>query len=225
MKKMYCTLDTETVGGATTPKGFYHLAGIIHDREGNIVGCFNYLIAEMLDEIAFDDYAKKNLDLYLDMLEVGSATLIDTEENAIAMVNALCDYYNVTTMMAFNSGFDYCKTKCRDLIADREFIDLWLMALECICQKASYKKFCVESGRYNQKCNCKTTAESVYAYLTNNPDYCEEHTALEDSKIEKIIFDYCIKSHKKFTRNCHCFDHPNKWELFPSCLNEIIKAL
>ena len=62
---MYCILDTETVGGATKPTGFYHLGGVICDRNGNIVGCFNYLIAEMLDLIEFDEYAKKNMNLYL----------------------------------------------------------------------------------------------------------------------------------------------------------------
>ena len=215
MKKIYCILDTETVGGATTPEGFYHLGGIIHDRQGNIFGCFNYLVADMLDRIEFDDYAKKNMPLYVDMLEQGSATLIDTQENAIAMVNAICEYFNVDTVMAFNSGFDFCKTMCCDLLENRNFIDIWLMALETVCQKTSYRKFCAENGRYNKKGNCLTNAESVYAYLTDTPNYCEEHTALEDSKIEMEIFLACIKMHKKFTQNCHCFDHPNKWDLFP----------
>lgn len=214
---MYCTLDTETVGGASNPLGFYHLGGIIHDRQGNIIGCFNYLIAEMFELVENDEFAKKNFNLYLEMLANGEATLIDTQENAVAMVNALCNYYNVNTMLAFNSGFDYCKTMCRDLIEGREFIDLWLMALETICQKASYQKFCAESGRYNNKGNCRTNAESVFAYLTDNPYYCEEHTALEDSKIELEIFNACIKSHKKFTKNCHWFDNPNKFTLIPKC--------
>ena len=88
---IYCTLDTETVGGATKPKGIYHLGGIIHNRKGEVVGCFNYLVKEWLDEIAFDEYAKKNIGLYLAMLAEGTATLIDTEDHAIEMVNALFD--------------------------------------------------------------------------------------------------------------------------------------
>lgn len=214
-KKIYCTLDTETVGGATNPLGFYHLGGIIHDREGNIYGCFNYLVADMFDLIEEDEYAKNNIDLYTDMVEQGLATMIDTQENAVAMVNALCNYYGVNTMTAFNSGFDYCKTQCADLLEGREFVDLWLMALETICQKASYRKFCAENGRYNAKGNCKTNAETVFAYIINDPTYCEEHTALEDSKIEKIIFDECIKMHKKFTPNTHCWDYEDKFSLFP----------
>lgn len=212
---IYCTLDTETVGGATNPSGIYHLGGIIHDRNGNVYGCFNYLIAEMLDEIAMDDYAKKNIVLYEEMLREGTATLIDTQENAVAMVNAICNYHNVNVVMAFNSGFDFVKTPCRDLLDGREFIDLWLMALETICQKKAYAKFCAENGRYNAKGNCRTNAETVFAFLTDTPNYCEEHTALEDAKIEKFIFDACIKSHKRFTKNCHCWDYEGKWGLFP----------
>ena len=30
-------------------------------------------------------------------------------------------------------------------------------------------------------------AETLFRYLTNNPNYTEEHTALEDSKIELFI--------------------------------------
>lgn len=212
---IYCTLDTETVGGATNPKGFYHLAGIIHDRKGNIYGCFNYIVADMLKEIEFDEYAKKNIALYEEMLREGTATLIDTQENAIAMVDALLDYYKTDYVMAFNSGFDFCKTMCADLLEGREFIDLWLMALETICQKKSYVKFCAENGRYNKKGNCRTNAESVFAFLTDTPNYCEEHTALEDSKIEFAIFLACVRTHKRFTKNTHCWDYEDKWGLFP----------
>ena len=35
-KIIYCTLDTETVGGASNPTGMYNLGCTIHDREGNI---------------------------------------------------------------------------------------------------------------------------------------------------------------------------------------------
>lgn len=214
-KKMYCTLDTETVGGINNPKGIYHLGGIIHNRQGEVVGCFNYLIAEMLPYVLQDDYAKKNLHLYFEMLANGTATLIDTQEHAIEVVDSTLTFYNVGTMTAFNSGFDYCKTMCAKLLEGREFIDLWLMALQTICQKASYKQFCQDNERYNAKKTCSTNAETVFAYLTNNPCYVEEHTALEDAKIELEIFNACIKMHKKFTPNCHCFDYENKWGLFP----------
>lgn len=214
-KKYYCTLDTETYGGAQSPKGIYHLGGVIHDRQGAVVGCFNYVIAEHFDQIQLDDYAKKNADNYLEMLVDGNATLIGTEQQAIDSVTKLLDFYGVNTVMAFNSGFDFEKTKCKELVEGRNFIDLWLMALETICQKESFKEFCGQSNRKTANGNCKTNAETIYAYLRNDPQYKEEHTALEDSLIELEIFKACIKMHKRYTQNQHTNDNANWFMLLP----------
>ena len=72
---------------------------------------------------------------------------------------------------------------------NREFIDLWLMALETICYKKSYQVFCAESGRYNKKGNCKTNAESVFAYLIGNPDYCYVRSFHTPLQYERVILD------------------------------------
>lgn len=206
-KNIYCTLDTETFGGASNPKGIYHVAGLIHDRDGVIIAPFNYLIAEHYDEIEKDSYAKKNFYRYLEMVENGEITVVDTEETAINAIDALCDYYNVKYMMAYNSAFDFTKTMCCKLIENREFIDIYLMTLQTITGLKKYAKFCRENGfRSSSGKSVATTAESVFAFLTNNVEYKEEHTALEDSKIEMQIFLACLKTHKKYTKNCHAWD-------------------
>ena len=108
--------------------------------------------------------------------------------------------------MAFNSGFDMCKTRCRELLEEFEFIDLWLMALQTLTHYKKFSTFCNDFGMKNKKGNCLTNAETMYAYITNTPDYVEEHTALADSLIEMEIFKACLKTHKKFTKNAHCWD-------------------
>lgn len=213
-KTFYCTLDTETVGGCTNPKGFYHIGGKIHDRVGNVVATFNYIVASLLDDILTDDYAKKHIDYYSDYTKFGPASAVATEEDAIFIIDSLLKHYNVKVMMAFNSGFDFGKTKAKALLEGREFIDLYLMAVQTIGKRKSYEKFCKENKLYSK--NGKSiagTAESFYAYITNNPQYEEEHTAFEDAAIELEIFNACIKTHKKFTRNCIFYDYknPDKW--------------
>ena len=216
MKKMYCTLDTETFGGAATPTGIYHLGGLIHDRQGEPICGFNYIIAEHYNQIALDDYAKKNASLYDEMVRTGVATMIPTEDEAIKAINSLCNAYGVTTMTAFNSGFDFCKTKCRELLDGREFIDLYLMACETLAIRKKYATFCRENGfKSKSGKSVATSAESFYAYLMGMPDYEEEHTALEDAKIEMEIFKACMRSHKSFTPNTHFYDFPGKWLLVP----------
>lgn len=215
MKNIYCTLDTETFGGASNPKGIYHVAGFIHDRQGNIIAPFNYLIAEHFDEINKDDYAKKNFYRYLEMIATGEITVIDTEAHAVEMIDAICDLYNVKYMMAYNTAFDFTKTACSKLIENREFIDIYLMTLQTITHIKKYAKFCYEHGlQSSSKKSVATSAESVYAYLTNNADYSEEHTALEDSKIELQIFLACLATHKKYDKNLHQWDC-KKGKCFP----------
>lgn len=209
MKNIYCTFDTETLGGAVgnTIVPIYHLGGIIHDRMGNIIAIFNYLIMEHFENIRDSYYGKNKIPTYLKMIDDGVATAVATEEEAIEAVNSLLNFYNVKFLMAYNSGFDLGKTKCKALIKDRQFIDIWLMTVQTITHRKKYANFCVENGFIaRSKRSVSTTAETVYAYLTNNREYKEEHTAFEDSKIEMEIFLACQKMHMKYTKNKHCFE-------------------
>ena len=213
-KNIYCTLDTETFGGASNPKGIYHLGGFIHDRMGNVLAGFNFVIAEHYNEIQADSYAKKNFGLYEEMVKNGVATIIPTEEMAVAIVNSICDYHNVKYMMAFNTGFDFCKTSCKTLLQGREFIDIYLMACQTLGGLKKYARFCRENNfKSKSGKSVATSAESFFAYLTGNAEYIEEHTALEDAKIEMEIFVKCIHAKKKFTKNVNFFDFYGKWSL------------
>lgn len=210
-KTIYCTLDSETVGGASAPTGMYNLGCTIHDRNGHIFATCSMLVMEHYDEIRTDDYAKKNFHLYEERLARGEMSAVATEEEAVSIVRNLCHFYGVRYVMAFNTGFDFCKTICRQLLDEFEFIDLWLMAVQTICHQKGYAKFCRENGfKSSSGKSCATSAESVYAYITGNPDYTEEHTALNDALIEMEIFVKCLSLHKKFTKNIHNFDAKGK---------------
>lgn len=217
-KNIYCTLDTETVGGATNPTGMYNLGCIIHDKYGNILATCSLLVMEHYDEIREDDYAKKNFDTYVKRLEEGVMTCVATEDEAVEIVRNLAKYYGVRYMMAYNTGFDFTKTVCRSLLDDFEFIDIYLMALQTITHLKKYRQFCIDNGfKSRSGKSCATSAESVYAFITNNADYEEEHTALSDAKIEMKIFEVCDKMHKKYTKNCHQWDCKDfKSKCFPA---------
>ena len=216
MKNIYCTLDTETVGGASHPTGMYNLGGIIHDRKGNILATFSYLVANKFEEIRYDDYAKKNFPLYLEKIKSGEVTMVDTEESAVEAVRNLLRFYGVRYIMAYNSGFDFVKTPCSALLDEFEFIDIYLMAVQTISPLKKYANFCRENGlQSHSKKSVATSAESMYAFITGNASYQEEHTAFEDSKIEMAIFLRALATHKKFTKNCHMWDAPYGDKCFP----------
>ena len=201
-KKLYCTLDTETLGGINNPKCAYHLSGIIHDNTGKIYGVFNYIVANLYNAIKDDSYHKTHFDDYENMILSGAVTLVPTIDDAVNAIEALLTFYSVQTVMAYNAGFDLVRGACAPLIEEREFIDLWAMAIECLVIRKKYAKFCKDNNlRSKSGKTVSTSAETVYAYLTNNPDYEEHHTAFEDSKIEMEIFLACIRAHKRYTKN------------------------
>lgn len=214
-KIIYCTLDTETVGGASNPTGMYNLGCVIHDKDGNIFATTSMLVMEHYDKIRNDDYAKKNFPIYEERLCRGEMTAIASEAQAVEVVRSLCKMYNVKYVMAYNSSFDFTKTVCRELLMDFEFIDIYLMALQTITHLKKYAKFCRENELYSRSGKtCSTSAESVYAFITDNADYAEEHTALSDAMIEMEIFKRCYAMHKKYTKNCHQYEC-KKGKCFP----------
>ena len=206
-KTIYCTLDTETVGGAANPKGMYNLGCVIHDKDRNVFATASMFVMEHYNDIEKDSYAKKNFHIYEERLNNGTMSAVATERDAVEVVRNLCKFYNVKYVQAYNSAFDFKKTICRELLNDFEFIDIYLMALQTITHLKGYRKFCVANGfKSGSGKTCATTAESVYAFITDNAEYTEEHTALSDAMIEKDIFVRCYKMHKKFTKNAHQWD-------------------
>lgn len=204
MKKIkYCTIDTETIGGFK-PSSIYNIGCVIHDGEGHIYATTSILIMEHYNKIKKDSYAKKNFYKYDYRLKKGIMTAVATETEAINIIKNLCHFYGVKYIMAYNSEFDFTKTSCKELLNDFQFIDIWLMALQTVTHLKKYyqycknNNFCTDSGK-----SCKTSAEVVYSYITDNPDYKEEHTALNDALIEKDIFVYCRRMHKRYNKNTH----------------------
>lgn len=224
-KTIYCTLDTETVGGVTTPTGMYNVGCVIHDNKGNILATTSLLVMEHYEEIRHDDYAKKNFPIYEERLQAGLMSAVATEEEAVAVVRNLCRMYNVKYLMAYNSAFDFTKTSCRELLNEFEFIDLWLMALQTITHQKGYAKFCRENEKYSSTGKTlSTTAESVFGFITKNALYEEEHTALSDALIEMEIFVKCYSTHKKYTKNCHCFNC-KEGKCFPRIQKKVLDIL
>ena len=135
-KNIYCTLDTETVGGSSNPTGMYNAGAVIHDKDGNILATTSILIMEHYDNINKDDYAKKHFPVYEARLINGTISAVTTEAEAVSIVRNLCRFYGVKYVMAYNSCFDFIKTPFAALLDEFEFIDLYLMALQTITNSA-----------------------------------------------------------------------------------------
>lgn len=102
--------------------------------------------------------------------------------------------FNISKAYAYNSNYDVgafattqklFKNKINPL-NDVEVIDI-MDYLDILINSVDYNNYCKTNNFITERGGLKKSAEVVYGYITNNPNYVEEHTALEDSKIEKDI--------------------------------------
>lgn len=107
--------------------------------------------------------------------------------------------YEIEEVYAYNSTFDdkviayNCDWfKTINPLESIPVFDIWGYASEFITGNADYQDFCEDNERFTDTGNFKGSAEVVFQFLTDNPDFIEEHMGLFDSEIEATILFGCI---------------------------------
>ncbi len=190
-------LDTETLG--VFDPSVYDLGYVIYDSEvDGIVKARDYITSEI-----YDDHSKMNTAYYAEKLPTYEKRLADGYCKKMKWAYILrvlkrdINKFGVDRIYAYNSRFDtraIAKT-CEGLGVKTNptsdgIKDIWKgLADPHITKTESYIKFCKDNGfmTKHSKPRPQAKAETVYRYLTGQTDYMEEHTALEDSKIELAI--------------------------------------
>lgn len=143
---------------------------------------------------------------YVAEIQAGKRTMADFYEIRKALL-ADMENYGITEVVAHNARFDYNALNCTERYVTQskfryffpygtEIWDTMKMARDVIHNMPTYRKFCEEHGLVTATGRLSTTAESLYKFITKNPDFVESHTALEDVQIEREIMWYCYKQHK-----------------------------
>lgn len=212
-KHYYLTIDTETANTIEDPM-MYDLGGAVHDRKGNVVETFSFVIYEVFcaDRKLFDTayYAEKR-PLYEEDIANGQRKIVSIF-TARRYVRALCEKYDIKAIIAHNARFDYRATNYTlryvTKSAYRHFlpygIPIWdtlKMAQDTICKQKTYIKWCEDNGYVKKNGTPRATAEILYRYITQDVDFAEDHTGLADVLIEKEIFAKCMSQHKAMRKN------------------------
>lgn len=202
MKKFIMVLDTETV---SIDKRFVYDIGYIVAKlengkyvpiEKNQVIVKNVYDNRELFETAY--YANKRKK-YTTMLRLKRA-----EKMKIGYITQKLAYvlkrYGIENVFAYNSPFDKQVFKfnteyykLQNPFENSNWVDIQAIANTFIHQDIKYMEFVKENKMINESGYIKTNAEATYAFLTNNPEYVEEHTSLQDCEIELDILNECIK--------------------------------
>lgn len=229
-KKYYLVVDVETANSAQEAL-VYDLGFAICDKKGNIYVEKSYVITDIFfdekeiynnREMMSTSYYNQKLPNYYKGLHNGTwkATPLLVARKEIAL---LMKEWNISEVWAYNCNFDKnalnnsvrytTKSNLRWFFPyGTQFHCIWNVATQTICKQKGYLRFCLENEFYSEKGNMKTSAETVYAYLTRNVGFEEEHTGLADVKIEVKILAKCLSQHKKIDKNINtrCWQTPQK---------------
>ena len=75
------------------------------------------------------------------------------------------------------------------------------MAKSVVKDKPTYKAYCERNGFITKSGKPKLTAEVLYRFISGNDDFVEHHKGIDDVMIEKEIFVYCKRQHKKMKKS------------------------
>ena len=198
----YIVIDTETTNSLDDPL-CYDIGFAVVDSEGKVYETHSYVVADVFldEELMESAFFIDKVPQYWEQIKTGERKLrrFKTIKNIFADV---VKQYDIKIVLAHNARFDN-----RSLNLTQRFltsskwryffpygIEIWdtLKMARKVLNDENYDTFCYENN-YLTKRGCKRyTAEIIYRYLTNNLDFVEEHTGLEDVLIEKEIFAYCM---------------------------------
>lgn len=157
-------------------------------------------------------YAKK-IPMYEEELQSGYRKMLDTFGIKKRMLLDI-ENYNIKHVAAFNARFDvnglnvtqrYVSDSRHRYFLPKGIIiwDIMKMASDTICKRKSYRKFCYDNNILTSRALPKKTVQAIWCYLTNNPEFQESHTGLEDVEIESKIMIHCLRQHKKMRKELY----------------------
>lgn len=194
-------LDTETT---SLDKPFcYDMSWVIIDKDGdNLVDAKVFVVEQVWHNLPLFEsaYYKEKRPKYVEMMRKHDAVM-DKWGYIMQKLNRDIKKWEITEVYAYNSDFDEkviafnCEWfKTMNPLDEIPIFDIWGYASEFITNKPEYLAFCETNERFTDTGNYKGSAEVVYQYLKNDPDFIEEHMGVFDSLIEAEILAACVDS-------------------------------
>lgn len=196
-------LDTETTGDIECPLCYDVGYQIFEDETGLVLAENSMVNADIFcdKELMESAFFADKIPQYWEEIKMGARELM----NWYKIKNRLYEsyiLYNCQAVCAHNARFDYrsLHTTQRYITSSKfryvlpwgtEWLDTLKMARSVLKDDEQYRKFCEENGYLTATFQSKMTAEVLYRYITGKNDFNESHTALEDARIEKLIYFYC----------------------------------
>lgn len=206
MDKYVIVLDTETANSVEQPLPYDFGWAVVDTENQEIVRKFSYVCAEIfLDkELMEQAYFAEKIPNYWEDIQSGKRKLkklLNIRKEFLSCLKT----YDIKQICAYNMNFDKraSHNDIRYITSsfirwffpyNVEFICIWNMACTSFLNTLDYINFATTHGFVSEAGNIQTSAENAFRYLTNNPDFVESHTGLEDVEIETAILFHCLKT-------------------------------
>ena len=200
----YLMFDTETTNEIECPI-CYDFGFSVIDDDGKVYERGSYVVADVFldQELMASAYFADKIPAYWDDIKSGKR-LLRRWQTIKSIVRDVMAQHQITCVVAHNTRFDYLSTATtqRYLTCSKwryffpygtQFLDTLKMARATFSKDEQYIAFCNEHQFLNKYNKPQLTAEVLYRYLTNNIEFVESHTGLEDVEIEMQIFLECKK--------------------------------
>jgi len=196
-------LDTETTNSIDDPI-VYDLGYEIFDLDGNLYDRNSFVNAdvfcdkELMASAFFADKipaywsdiqrGKRELRTWRAIIETLYKAIVDNDVKVICAHNARFDYHSIHLTQRYETS-----SRWRWVFPwGVEWWDTLTMAREILADNDEYKTFCVANNFVTANGKPRYTAEVLYKFITNDLDFTESHTGLEDVQIERKIFEYLL---------------------------------
>ena len=213
-----CPLDKDFDGVTPWNMFVYDIGWAVVDKHGNVYETKSYVNRDIFFEeklLMDSSYYADKLPQYYDDIRNGKRKVATWRRIKKDLADTM-KKYNTNIVCAHNARFDDGATKNTErwltkskyryfLPYGTEIWDTMKMAQDVVAKTPTYRQFCFENGFVT---NHKTPrpqvkAETLYRYITQNLDFEESHTGLEDVLIEKEILAYCFRKHKKMRKKLY----------------------
>lgn len=201
-------LDTETTNTIDDPL-CYDIGFAVVDTSGKIYASYSYVVAEVFLDKSLMEYAyfAEKIPQYWDDIKNGYRTLARLY-TIRKKIREIMEFWGINKVCAHNCRFDYRSTNLtqRFLTCSKyryffpygtQFIDTLKMARSIYGKNQEYIDYCTQNNYTTERGKPRFTAEILYRYISQDENFCEEHTGLADVRIETQILANCLKINPK----------------------------
>lgn len=203
LPKRIIVLDTETI--SIDKPYIYDLGFIVAELDENLKYQVIYQSQQVIQQI-YDNkalfataYYESKRKIYTSMMKGRKAKKI---KYGFALRNLMlvAEQFEVNDILAYNSPFDKRALnfttnffKLKNELDNKNWLDIHAIANNYIHKHKEYIEYATNLEWFNTSGYLQTNAEKTFAFLTNNKDFKEEHTSLQDCLIELDILNSCIE--------------------------------